>query len=764
MRSHWPPFRFTSIVPKVVTRSRLLPNARASKDWFQQNRGRMDLFGLGSSSKAKKPKAPGSGGGSVVISTLKRRVHQPSPSSPSPSPASCRTPAAANALPADIRARIEAAREAERRQQIEAEANAQVRTKNVAARKKQKRSTSPRRKSAAMQDFINSDRESDAGSASRRNGKNDRETPRSDDGDLFGSGDEEISWGSSAKRFAASRSTSRKGTPLQHSSSASVYTYLGRSGVQQPYQVARPARLQPEDDTSMASRAAVSSAQLVETAMAKKPRSWGPFFKDLPLNTESGEIPRCTLEYPGEAASEDFLLVVARDPDEYDPISDLLRSVYVIVKYYLKPEERESFGELDELETSSAAGHIWPGPIEIVTEANGASGSDTLVPPITTGNSAPGTPAYVTPAMIASTSPNSGSNTPPHFLSISGSQPLSTTSGSSASVLRSFTKSRNRRSGVLFLETVARFNRLIVSLRSSGILKRNVQQLVRESGVPDNVWLRIQDQAYARSVAPRVDELSGYRSFSDNVYGELTPRFMSEISQLCGLRPEHTMLDLGCGVGNLVVQSALQVGCISLGVEAMPTPAALGEQQLAEAKIRWTKMWGLAPFIPTAAKDVAVWQGDFLEDEEVRKRMKDVDLIIVNNYAFTPPLNQSLSLLFLDLKDGAKIVSLKPFVPADFRLTERTLGSSSAILRVEEREYGQGMVSWTERGGKYYIAKVDRSGLKKFLDQGGNQASSTPMKIGMQQQNTSVKDLPTSPHGVGSQGEGSLVTGENEAC
>lgn len=86
----------------------------------------------------------------------------------------------------------------------------------------------------------------------------------------------------------------------------------------------------------------------------------------------------------------------------------------------------------------------------------------------------------------------------------------------------------------------------------------------------------------------------------------------------------------------------------------------------------------------------------------------------MNSYAFLPKTNDSLSLQFLDLKDGAHIVSLKPFVPPDFRLTERTLSSPLAILRVDERIHTTGCVSWADRSGKYYIQTVDRSLLRKF--------------------------------------------------
>lgn len=699
--------------------------------------------------KSSQSLAKGSGGGGgIVLSKLKRKLPTSSSSSSSSSPVQnnqnrSKASGATNALPAEVRARIEAAREAERRRQIEAEAEAQVRTKNVAKAKAKSSAKKSGSKARGADDEV--DTEQEQVSSSRKKKK--RQAQGSDDeDDLFGSGAEDV--GPSTPR----KGTSGRATPIQSSgSSGSAYTFLGRSGVVQPYLVPRPpgaATLSEHSSASMLRRPPISSAQLVETAMAKRPKSWGPFFKDLQFDIATGSFPRCVLEYPSQNASEEFILMVARDPDDYDPISDLLRTVYVVVKHYLTPEEREGFGELDEFETGSAAGQIWAGPI-VGAQSNGRSlnGADTPVGQVTpTSESAPSTPAHLSAAQANGTpsapgahlfSPASGANTP----QLESGDALS----SVASIIRSFTKSRNRRSGALFLATVERYNELLRSLRAEGSLRNNVHQLVSTTGVPDDLWLRIQDQAYARAVAPRVDELSGYRSFSDNVYGELTPRFMSEISQLCGLRPGKKVLDLGCGVGNLVVQATLQCGCEALGIEAMPAPATLGALQLEEAKTRWTSMWDLAPFVAAAPQDVdkgapqmnghgdggkdekmhtytnattAVWQGDFLEDLSIREHFKSADVLIVNNYAFTPPLNQSLSLLFLDLKDGAQIVSLKPFVPADFRLTQRTVGSSSAILRVEEREYGRGMVSWTERGGKYYIATVDRAALQSFFEGG----------------------------------------------
>lgn len=62
-------------------------------------------------------------------------------------------------------------------------------------------------------------------------------------------------------------------------------------------------------------------------------------------------------------------------------------------------------------------------------------------------------------------------------------------------------------------------------------------------------------------------------------------------------------------------------------------------------------------------------------------------------------VNEKLSLLFLDLPEGAQIASLKPFRRSDFRLTERTASSPEAIFSVQEITFRKGTVSWMAEGG-----------------------------------------------------------------
>jgi len=79
-------------------------------------------------------------------------------------------------------------------------------------------------------------------------------------------------------------------------------------------------------------------------------------------------------------------------------------------------------------------------------------------------------------------------------------------------------------------------------------------------GLKEKLWTKIFYQCYDRIVGPDIEELRKYAAFSDNVYGELLPRFMNEIfgktdGSLNG--QGKVFVDLGSGVGNCVVQAAL---------------------------------------------------------------------------------------------------------------------------------------------------------------------------------------------------------------
>lgn len=68
--------------------------------------------------------------------------------------------------------------------------------------------------------------------------------------------------------------------------------------------------------------------------------------------------------------------------------------------------------------------------------------------------------------------------------------------------------------GDSFEMALDQFNRGMRKLKESGAMKEN---LSRMPGVKEAVWTRITNQAYDRTVSPRVGELRNYKAFSDEV-------------------------------------------------------------------------------------------------------------------------------------------------------------------------------------------------------------------------------------------------------
>lgn len=277
-------------------------------------------------------------------------------------------------------------------------------------------------------------------------------------------------------------------------------------------------------------------------------------------------------------------------------------------------------------------------------------------------------------------------------------------------LLQGLARCRRRHDGPGFVQLINWYNRVIVHLRSCNLLAQNIASM---AGLRMDVWDVILKQAYERKVGPDVEKLRNYESWSDNVYGELRPTFVSDILHLVGLGPGQVMVDLGSGVGNCVVQAALESGCTAVGFENMAKASELARGQQLEVVERANRLWGVSP------GPIDVFEADFTTDPRVGEWLRQADVLLVNNQVFTPKLNEKLSLLFLDLKDGCRIVSLKPFVPADFRLTGRTADSPHAVLdQGPARRYARNSVSWTGEGGTFYIATVDRKRIERYLGGG----------------------------------------------
>lgn len=256
-----------------------------------------------------------------------------------------------------------------------------------------------------------------------------------------------------------------------------------------------------------------------------------------------------------------------------------------------------------------------------------------------------------------------------------------------------------------FTKQLDRYNELVRENRKNKAFKRRIATM---STIPFSLVEQILQQAYARTVALEVESLRDYQAFSSEVYGELLPKFTTKIFREAGLTSSQVFVDLGSGTGNVVLHAALEIGCESWGCEKMDKPAELAQRQKTEFEAR-CRMWGLNHGAVHLEHD------NFLENARIAEVLRRADVLLVNNFAFPPDLNQHLLDMFLDLKEGAQIISLRPFVTANHVITIRNVENPVNRLRVTEKQYFSREVSWTDSGGKYYVQTVDGSMLQEFM-------------------------------------------------
>ena len=272
-------------------------------------------------------------------------------------------------------------------------------------------------------------------------------------------------------------------------------------------------------------------------------------------------------------------------------------------------------------------------------------------------------------------------------------------------LLRRLKRAMAKRKADDYTNILHEWNSIISRLRQDGTLSDVIDTW---KSIDLSLVERILTQTYSRTVSPNVHLLKQYENGTDFVYGELLPKFVSDILRKdTRIRSDQVFVDLGSGVGNVVLQAALQVGCESWGCELMGNACKLAELQKIEFVAR-CRLWGLA------VGDINLERGDFLKNTTIGKVLKRADVVLVNNQAFTSDLNENLTNLFLALKEGCLIVSLKSFVPAGHKITARNLNAACNVLEVTEKRYYSNCVSWTSAPGTYFVSKKDSSRVRAF--------------------------------------------------
>lgn len=443
-------------------------------------------------------------------------------------------------------------------------------------------------------------------------------------------------------------------------------------------------------------------------------KSYKIWFNNQPTadpTSKTTQDPFVRVLYPSGRHETFPLLIPKSEEDEYRPIDDLLNVMTTTLTYYLTPDQsKHYFSE--------------PHPILPFYSSQKSHStdfrflSDHKLTRTTSSSSSPSQEGEenLPESPLRNDQPTDSKRPLPK---IPVSHP--TLDLSSRPLLKSLSKSIRKKNGQEFIQLIDWYNRVIKFLVQEDLIKKQVGH-----GLPKGIWEIILRQSYDRQISTNLEVLQNYEAWSSNVYGELKPSFVESIlNELIDLRPDQVFLDLGSGIGNIVLQVALQIGCVSVGFEIMDGYSDLAVNQRYEVVGRADQLWNVKLGLPV------LLHADFTKDPRVGKWLQQADVVLVNNQVFTPTLNESLTLLFLELKESAKIISLKPFIPNSFKLNQRNLDSPLSILtkpNVKQVKnslvlpqlspgvfsYPANSVSWTCNPGKFFLSIVDRSRLINF--------------------------------------------------
>lgn len=250
-----------------------------------------------------------------------------------------------------------------------------------------------------------------------------------------------------------------------------------------------------------------------------------------------------------------------------------------------------------------------------------------------------------------------------------------------------------------FSSALTSFNSLISSKLADKTIHRVLDGM---HAIPLSLTKCILAQVYQRTVSPRAHLLRRVKG-KETTYGELLPSFVHTIFHQTGLSSDSVFIDLGSGVGNVVLQSALQTGAESYGIEIMSTPAEFANHQASELRAR-SKLWNIS------LGPITLLHGDFLESPAVDAVLKRADVVLVNNKVFPQELNEQLLIKFLDLKQGCRVVSLESFGDGGKGKSQgvRREQSIAGLFDEEGFRSGTDSVSWAGESVEYWIARKSR--------------------------------------------------------
>lgn len=223
-------------------------------------------------------------------------------------------------------------------------------------------------------------------------------------------------------------------------------------------------------------------------------------------------------------------------------------------------------------------------------------------------------------------------------------------------------------------------------------------------------------QRFTRSVLDVAVEdqtvLNNAEPASSQTYGEIEPKAVSLLISTSNITSTSTFADLGSGIGNVVVQVALEAGCDASGWELMPNRAAHATRVLLLFST-------LVSYFGLRAGSVQVYCQSFV-DQAAADKWISCTHIFTNNFTFIPALMESMRELIKRCPDNTTLVSSKTLsdVHRDggrtFTFNARNADKLGAILVMRAIKTTLDSVSWTGSPVTFFLSRVDRSALRQW--------------------------------------------------
>jgi precorrin-6B methylase 2 len=212
-----------------------------------------------------------------------------------------------------------------------------------------------------------------------------------------------------------------------------------------------------------------------------------------------------------------------------------------------------------------------------------------------------------------------------------------------------------------------------------------------------------------REMSITADDVRTFRAYkprSEEVYGEAHPIFCNQLIRHMAITSDDVFVDIGSGIGTVVMQVALMCGCRAMGIEIRTALHRVAETFLAQlkefsARRGWT---GMGEVLLLSGDATALPELEVANDHGVK--LRDATVVFCNNYVFSVELEDKIfNMLDQCLKPGAKVVVMKPYCPRYRPGSQRWSGHvlNNFKYPYEVASTARESVSWTSNAVSYFI-------------------------------------------------------------